>query len=297
MKVSKQTERRFVLGSQGLWPGRRWKGREGIRVALSQCRRIQIDPLDVIGRNQDLVFASRVEGYQRTDLETLLYRDRAGFEHGGNAAILPRERLRLERSWVHHYGLPARWEEWYRQNESKVRQVRDEIYRLGPREARDYIDGERTENYRSKRVEGLALYYLWRRLEILIHHREGNRKFYDLTERMFGPSFAPLSKEETLEQLAFETLSWLGLSGHYGIAHLRTQEQGRGRSETTKNQIRQRLIDDGRLAEVTMEGDRVSGVLRPKIFRYWRCSPRARYLEHGDPSLNNRRRCSLPLSM
>jgi uncharacterized protein len=261
VKISKQTERRFVLGSQGLWPGRRWKGSEGTRAAISECRRIQIDPLDVIGRNQDLVLASRVEGYQRTDLETLLYRDHAGFEHGGSVAILPRECLRLKLSWVHHFGLPARWERWYRENESKVRLVREEIHRLGPREARDYVDGERTENYRSKRVEGLALYYLWRRLEILIHHREGNRKFYDLTERMFEPLPTPLTKEETLEQLAFETISWLGISGHYGIAYLRTQEDGRGRSQVTKSQIRQRLIDNGRLAEVTIEGDLVSGVL------------------------------------
>jgi len=261
VKVSKQTERRFVLGSQGLWPGRRWRGLEGTRSALSECRRIQIDPLDVVGRSQDLALASRVEGYRRSDLDALLYRDHAGFEHGGNAAILPRDRLRLQRSWVHHYGLPARWEKWYDEHGPQVRRVREEVERLGPREARDYLGGERTEHYRSKRVEGLALYCLWRRLEVLIHHRDGNRKFYDLTERMFGPTPAPLSRDETLYGLALETLSWLGLSGRYGIAYLRTQEDGRGRSEATKREVRQRLVDEGRLAEVALEGDRTSGVL------------------------------------
>jgi len=27
--ISQQTARRFVLGKQGLWPGRRWKGKKG----------------------------------------------------------------------------------------------------------------------------------------------------------------------------------------------------------------------------------------------------------------------------
>ena len=31
--ISKQTARRFVLGKQGLWPGRRWKGKKGAAQA------------------------------------------------------------------------------------------------------------------------------------------------------------------------------------------------------------------------------------------------------------------------
>ena len=39
-----------MLGTQGLWPGRRWKGLEGAREALSTCRLVRVDPVDVIGR-------------------------------------------------------------------------------------------------------------------------------------------------------------------------------------------------------------------------------------------------------
>ncbi|MCI4362517.1 MAG: winged helix DNA-binding domain-containing protein [Thermoplasmata archaeon] len=261
MQVSKTTERRVVLGLQGLWPGRRWRGREGVRAALAETRRIQVDPLDVVGRNQDLVLASRVAGYRPGDLEALLYRERIAFEHGGAMSIWPRERLRLQWSWVQNEGLPVRWETWGRENAAVVRRVLADIERNGPQESRDYAGGARTADYRARRLEGLALYHLWRRLDVLVHHRTGNRKFYDRTTRLFGAMPEPLPREETRDEVALETLRWLGLTGKYGIAYLRTQEDGRGRSNVTKAQLRQRLVDAGRLVEVKIEGERTPAVI------------------------------------
>ena len=46
--ISQQTARRFVLGKQGLWPGRRWKGKKGTAEAMRACEAVQLDPLNVI---------------------------------------------------------------------------------------------------------------------------------------------------------------------------------------------------------------------------------------------------------
>jgi uncharacterized protein len=260
--ISKTTERRMVLGLQGLWPGWRWRGPRGVGAALEQVREVQVDPLDVVGRNQDLVFASRVLGYRRQDLDALLYRQHAAFEYGGAVAIYPRERLQLLASWVRHQGLPRRWEAWERANASVVRRVRAEIAARGPLESRAWAEGERTDDYRARRVEGLALYVLWRRLEVLVHHREGNRKFYDLAERVVGALPDPIPRDALLEEFAYERLRWLGLSGRYGIQYLRTQEAGRGRSKVARSEIRRALVDAGRLEEVSVEGERIPLVLR-----------------------------------
>ena len=240
MKISKQALRRFVLGMQGLWPGRRWKGYQGVREALQQCRIIRVDPLDVVGRAHDLALLSRVVGYERSALDRMLYEERAGFEHGGAVSIYPRELVRLHWSWVKNEGLPARWEKWHAKNEATVRSVKREIAARGPLDAGEWDEGERVEDYRSSRLEGLALYYLWRHFDVLIHHRETNRKFYDLTERMFGRLPEPMGKEATIEGMAFESVGRLGLSGQEGLPYLRTNEEGRGRSKVTKRQIRQR---------------------------------------------------------
>jgi uncharacterized protein len=268
VKISKQARRRFVLGMQGLWPGRRWKGHDGARAALQQCRIIRVDPLDVVGRAQDLAFLSRVMGYQRSDLDRMLYGERAGFEHGGAVSMYPRELLRLHWSWVKNEGLPARWENWHAKNAGAVRRVKHEIAARGPLGAGEWAEGERVENYRSSKLEGLALYYLWRHFDILIHHREDNRKFYDLTERMFGHLPKPLPKESTLDEMAFETMSRLGLSGQDGVPYLRTVEEGRGRSRLTKMQLRQRLVDHGRLVEVEVEGERLPSVVRSDALKH-----------------------------
>ena len=164
-------------------------------------------------------------------------------------------------SWVKNEGLPVRWERWHAKNEGAVRSVKREIAARGPLDAGEWVEGESVENYRSGKLEGLALYYLWRHFDLMIHHREANRKFYDLTERMFGRLPEPLAKETTIDGMAFETMRRLGLSGQEGLPYLRTQEDGRGRSKVTKLQIRQRLIDDGRLAEVEVEGERRPSVL------------------------------------
>ena len=34
LTISHVTQRRFLLGRQGLYPGRRWRGREGVADAL-----------------------------------------------------------------------------------------------------------------------------------------------------------------------------------------------------------------------------------------------------------------------
>ena len=45
ISISPTIQRRFILGRQGLWPGRRWSGKEGTAQALHQVEAIQIDPV------------------------------------------------------------------------------------------------------------------------------------------------------------------------------------------------------------------------------------------------------------
>ena len=58
--ISIQTARRFILGRQGLWPGRRWRGPSGTELAMRAMRQLQLDPLVVIARAHDLMLQSRV---------------------------------------------------------------------------------------------------------------------------------------------------------------------------------------------------------------------------------------------
>ena len=78
--ISKTTLRRFVLGRQGLWPGRRWHGLEGTASALKKCEALQLDPLNVIARSHDIALWGRVVDYKSDYLNELCYNQRRFFD-------------------------------------------------------------------------------------------------------------------------------------------------------------------------------------------------------------------------
>ena len=74
--LSKTHARRFLLAHQRLWPPRQLKGKARIMDFVRHVGCIQFDPINVVGRNPDLVLQSRVAKYRPALLEELLYTDR-----------------------------------------------------------------------------------------------------------------------------------------------------------------------------------------------------------------------------
>src|SRR3972149_3978516 len=93
MRISKDVARRFLLGRQGLWPGRRWRGLRGTEQAMRTMEHVQLDPLQVIARAQDLALHSRVIDYHQDDWAKLTYEKRRFFEWGGWLAVRPIDQL------------------------------------------------------------------------------------------------------------------------------------------------------------------------------------------------------------
>ncbi len=74
------TARRFILGKQGLWPGRRWRGATGAEQAMRAMEYLQLDPLQIIARSQDITLHSRVLDYTPGMWEALAYQQRKFFD-------------------------------------------------------------------------------------------------------------------------------------------------------------------------------------------------------------------------
>ena len=64
LTIDNETARRFILGKQGLWPGRRWRGLKGTEKAIRAMEHLQLDPLQIIARSQDIALYSRVLDYK-----------------------------------------------------------------------------------------------------------------------------------------------------------------------------------------------------------------------------------------
>ena len=82
-----------MLGKPGLWPGRRWKRKESTAQAIRECEAVQLDPLNIFARSQDIVLHSRVLDYKPEFLYDVAYKERQFFDYGGWLAMCPMPEL------------------------------------------------------------------------------------------------------------------------------------------------------------------------------------------------------------
>ena len=184
LAISKTTARRFVLGRQGLWPGRRWAGLEGTIKALRAAEAVQMDPLNVVARSHDIVLWSRVAEYRPEFLDRLLYQERLFFDYGGGLHIYPIEELPYWRIHMNLRAANGRWETFAEENATLLDEVRADLRQRGPLGNRDFNGRGSVNDYRGRKDSALALFYLWLTGELMIHHRIGFERVYDFLENI-----------------------------------------------------------------------------------------------------------------
>jgi uncharacterized protein len=77
INLSKEQLRKFLVTYQGLCTSKLFEGYSGIRNFVKRVGCVQYDPLNVVGRNIDLILQARIENYKTDMLDKLLYEDRA----------------------------------------------------------------------------------------------------------------------------------------------------------------------------------------------------------------------------
>ena len=188
--ISQTTHRRFVLGLQGLWPGRRFSGKEGVTAALHQMEALQLDPLNVIARSQEIALWGRVLDYRPEYLYQVAYDERRFFDYGGSLFMYPMSELPYWRLHMRRRGEHGRWgPDFARKHAGLLDYLRNELRTNGPRGNRDFKSAPVSGHYRGRKESSIALYYLWLTGEVMIHHRQGFDRFYDLRERVAPPEY------------------------------------------------------------------------------------------------------------
>ena len=191
LNVSQKQAGQFILLKQGLLGEYRFSGKDGAYRYVRQAGCIQFDPVDVCGRNAELTLQSRVKGFTRQMLDDLLYRDRLLVDYSDKElSIWPsedwpyfapyRERSReLGRSFP---GIPELGEE-------ALRYIREN----GPVSSDSLPIGGKIFWHSSMHWSGhwhsespaarSVLEQLYTDGVLLIHHKSGARKYYDLAEK------------------------------------------------------------------------------------------------------------------
>ena len=161
--ISKQTYRRFLLGSQGLWPGRRYRSLTGTESALRQMQALQLDPLVMVARSQDIAMYGRVLDYKPDLLYKMAYDKRKAFDYGGWLMMYPMQEFpywQLHMQRRKEKGL--RWEHFAHPPKKVMDFVLGELREKGPLGNRD-IEGDAIKewSYRGRKETSVTLFYLW----------------------------------------------------------------------------------------------------------------------------------------
>jgi uncharacterized protein YcaQ len=258
LTIDIDTARRFILGKQGLWPGRRWRGIQGAAQAMAAMEYLQLDPLQIIARSQDIALHSRILDYTPGMWEAVAYEQRKFFDWGGWLALrpmdeLPHWRVVMRRERDGGSDCDARISKMGSEHADAIKEMRTILAERCIVNNRDFemATRVRTQSYRGRKDSALALYYLWRTGEVMTHHRENFERVYALTERVAPAHLICESDEAEAERfLIKKDVSFSGLAR----LNRTSDAWQRGVPFSKVQQIVAAMVAGGELIEVQVEG-------------------------------------------
>jgi uncharacterized protein YcaQ len=255
--IAAQTARRFVLGKQGLWTGRRWRGKKGTAQAIRECEAVQLDPLNIFARSQDIVLHSRVLDYKPDHLYQVAYQDREFFDYGGWLAMYPMSNLPYYRVHMERRKHHKRIEGFMLSSPELFEQVRAELRSRGPLGNRSFKGNAVSGNYRGRKDTALALFDMWLCGELMIHHRVGFDRVYDFRENIAPKEFDYLvTAHEAEEFFVRKNISFMGLFRESVLKSQLQYDLQQVYSRADVSQLVDAWIESGKVARVQIEGKR-----------------------------------------
>jgi uncharacterized protein YcaQ len=252
--VSAVAARRFLVMRHLLAPPRSLPPEPAsVMRVVDRLGSLQFDPLEVAGRNHDVTLLARVAGYRRAWTDDLLYRDRVLYETYNKmlslvpAAELPWYRLTWDLNHDAHRGGA------FDDHAPLVAELLDRIRADGPLSSTDVAPRAAIDWYWRPTNQVRALLEALAEAGILaIARREGNRRVYDLAERLFPPELLAVRYPEA-EQRRHKLLSRYRGNGLLGATGESTLWAGTG-DAAGRNRLRAELVESGALVPVTVEG-------------------------------------------
>jgi uncharacterized protein YcaQ len=257
--LTNRQARQFILLKQGLLGAYRYVGKQGVLDFIRQTGCIQFDPVDICGRNADIILHARVPDYSKSMLDELLYQDRSLIDYfDKNLSIFPVEVLpamlysRLGGGYAE--ASDRRGGDAVKQAEPLIRRLIEERGHISASE----VDIDETIEWSWGIMTSLpraALESMYFRGELMVHHKSGTNKSYaflkDHVPADILSAALPFSKED--ERIAWHVKRRIGAVGllwnKASDAWLGLNLKAAGRSAAFET-----LIDNGEILEATVEG-------------------------------------------
>ena len=183
MIIDKAAARRFLLTKHGLYRERLFIGEEGIMKLIKQLGCIQFDPIDVCGKNHELVLQSRIDGFKIEQINKLLYQDRKLIDcWDKNMAILSVEDWQfLERRRKHSMNS----DRYSKELREAGKILKQHIRENGPICSSEIKMGKKVDWFWAPTSMARAsLEALFFNGELGVHHKKNIKRYYDLIENI-----------------------------------------------------------------------------------------------------------------
>ena len=252
--------RKFLLIKQGLISFHKFAGKQGTLDFIRQAGCLQFDPVDLCGKNAELALHARVKDFTKSTLNELLYTNRQLFDYPDKQlSIIP----------IEYWPYFSRFRDAAHANLDKfpevaghIETVRAYIEESGPICSDDFtIEGETkwwsAINWSSGgKLLRSVLEQMYSQGVLVVHHKKGTRRYYDLATRHipaeilnapdpFPDDFAHI-KWRILRRIGAVGLLWnLSSDAWLGIW---------GITPEVRNKAFAALVDDGEIAQVTVDG-------------------------------------------
>lgn len=255
IKLTNKQARHFILLKQGLMDNYKFIGEQGVCDYIKQAGCIQFDPIDVCGKNPELVLQSRVKGFSKDMLYKLLYTDRKLVDYfDKNMSIFSIE------DWKYF----SRQRAVYKQNvrsKEQIYAVIDEIKTIiiekGFVSSKDVNFNKQVDWYWSPTTLSRAvLETLYFQGELIIHHKKGTIKHYSLANRYIPEEILNAHDPNITQE---EYLQWgiLRRIGAVGILWNKPSDAWLGiggLKSSSRNIIFEKLFKEGRINKILIEG-------------------------------------------
>ena len=261
--ITRQEARQFILSKQGLIGQHRFIGKDGAYAYVCQAGCIQFDPVDVCGKNAELTLQSRVKNFKKTMLYDLLYKDRKLVDYADKElSIWP------ARDWPYFSS--------YRERSKNLGKTFKGLRKL-EKQALEYIEANGPVSSDSLPIEGEIFWHssmhwsgnwdkksqaarsvleqLYTDGELIIHHKKGSRKYYDIAEKYLPKEILeaenPCKNEE--EFLCWRVLRRIGAIGLLWDKNS-TAFLGLDINAAKRKMVLETLTEEGKISSVMVEG-------------------------------------------
>ncbi|NHJ49831.1 MAG: winged helix-turn-helix domain-containing protein [Asgard group archaeon] len=259
--VSIETAQRFILEKQGLLTEKQCKS---VMDIVNRIHNVQIDTISVVARSHDLTLFNRFEDYNEKEIWNYL-KKKDLFEYYSHAlCLIPIKEYPFYRWRMDVYESSDKnpyWDKWITVNKKVLDHVLKRIKKEGALSSKDFkVPEERkSKGWFDWKEEKKALEFLFYCGKLLISHRIGFQKYYDLPERVIpaNVSCEPLEIEEIPDYIVNVIFSSIGLGDYEEFRNYITSRAVRkiwNNKPKLMTSFLEEKVADGTLEEVNVEG-------------------------------------------